>query len=109
VALRETFGSNLRHYRMARDLKQHELAERAGLTTNMVGRLERGRVAPSFKTIEKIAAVLEIPEAALFGADVLTLPTGERGRLLQRINAQLSKLNNDALARAAKLIRAMTE
>jgi transcriptional regulator with XRE-family HTH domain len=109
VSLREIFGSNLRHYRKARGLKQRELAERLGLSVNMVGNMERGEAAPSFETIEKIAAALEVPEAALFGADVLTLPTGERGRLLQRINAQLSKLNNDALARAAKLIRAMTE
>jgi len=109
MALHEVFGSNLRHYRKARGLKQHELAEQLGLSVNMVGRMERGEAAPSFETIEKIAAALEVPEAALFGAGILTVPPGERGRLLQRLNAQLSKLNNDALARAAKLIRAMTE
>lgn len=37
------------------------------------------------------------------------LPTGERGRLLQRINIQLSKLNNNELSRAAKMLTALTD
>ena len=39
----------------------------------------------------------------------MTVPTGERGRLLQRINIQLSKLNNNGLARAAKMLTALTD
>jgi hypothetical protein len=39
----------------------------------------------------------------------MTVPTGERSRLLQRINIQLSKLNNNDLARAAKMLTALTE
>jgi transcriptional regulator with XRE-family HTH domain len=108
VALREVFGGNLRHYRKARGLKQHALAERLGLSLNMVGRIERGEAAPSFETIEKIASVLEVPAAALFGGGT-DLPAGERGRLLQRLNAQLSRLNDEDLARASRVIRAMME
>ena len=37
------------------------------------------------------------------------METGKRGRLLQRINIQLSKLNNNDLARAAKMLTALTE
>jgi len=37
------------------------------------------------------------------------LPTGERGRLLQRVNIQLSKLNNNELNRAAKMLTALTD
>jgi hypothetical protein len=39
----------------------------------------------------------------------MTVPTGERGRLLQRINIQLSKLNNNALSRAAKMLTVLTD
>jgi transcriptional regulator with XRE-family HTH domain len=109
VTLREIFGSNVRHYRKARGLTQQQVAEQVGMSLKMVGGIERGDAAPSFDTIEKIAAALEVPEAALFGTGILTVPPGERGRLLQRLNAQLSKLNNDALARASRLIKAMTE
>jgi hypothetical protein len=45
----------------------------------------------------------------LFATGTMTVPTGERGQLLQRINIQLSKLNNKDLARAAKMLTAMTE
>jgi hypothetical protein len=45
----------------------------------------------------------------LFSAGTMTVPTGERGRLLQRINIQLSKFNNNDLARAAKMLTALTD
>jgi hypothetical protein len=45
----------------------------------------------------------------LLTAGTMTVPPGERGRLLQRINIQLSKLNNNDLARAAKMLTALTE
>ena len=75
----------------------------------MVGKIERGVTAPSFDTVEKIAAVLEIPEAALFSVGPLTLPAGERGKLLQRIHVQLSKLNNDKLGRASKMLEVFAD
>jgi hypothetical protein len=37
------------------------------------------------------------------------LPTGERGRPLQRINIQLSKLNYNELSRGAKMLTALTD
>jgi hypothetical protein len=49
-------------------------------------------MAPSFESIEKTARVLDVPEAVLFSAGTMSVPIGERGRLLQRINIHLSKL-----------------
>jgi hypothetical protein len=59
--------------------------------------------------VERSAAALDMPEAVLFSAGTMTVPTGERGRLLQRINIQLSKLNNNGLARAAKMLTVLTD
>jgi transcriptional regulator with XRE-family HTH domain len=109
VTLRQSFGANVRHYRKARDMNQRELADALELSVAMVGKIERGNVAPSFESIEKIARVLDVPEAILFSAGTMTVPTGERGRLLQRINIQLSKLNNNELSRAAKMLTALTD
>jgi hypothetical protein len=50
-----------------------------------------------------------MPQAILFSAGTMMVPTGERGRLLQRINIQLSKFNNNDLSRAAKMLTAFTE
>jgi len=109
VSLTKTFGANVRHYRKARRLNQEQFAAAAGLSPGMMGKIERGETTPSFDSVEKIAAALDVPEAVLFTAGTMTVPTGERGRLLQRINIQLSKLNNNDLARAAKMLTALTE
>ena len=97
----------MRHYRLARDLKQHQLAEAIDKTTGMVGKIERGQTGPSFNTIAKIAAALDVPEVVLFATTPMSVPTGERGKLLQRIHVQLAKLNNAELARAVKMLKAL--
>jgi hypothetical protein len=45
----------------------------------------------------------------LFSAGTMTVTTGERGQLLQRINILLSKLNNNELSRATKMLTALTD
>ena len=90
-------------------LSQEEFADAAELSVAMMGKIERGEAAPSFPSVERIAAALDVPEVVLFSAGTMTVPTGERGRLLQRINIQLSKLNNNALSRAAKMLTALTD
>jgi transcriptional regulator with XRE-family HTH domain len=109
VSLIKTFGANVRHYRKARGMNQQQFADASGLSVQMMGKIERGENPPSFDSVEKIAAVLEVPEVVLFSAGTMTVPTGERGRLLQRINIQLSKLNNNELSRAAKMLTALTD
>jgi transcriptional regulator with XRE-family HTH domain len=109
VSLSKTFGANVRHYRKAHGMNQEQFADSAGLSVAMVGKIERGETAPSFESVEKIAAALDVPEAVLFASGTMTVPPGERGRLLQRINIQLSKLNNNDLARAAKMLTALTD
>jgi transcriptional regulator with XRE-family HTH domain len=99
----------VRHYRKARDLSQEEFADAAELSVAMMGKIERGETAPSFESVERIARVLDVPEAILFSAGTMTVPTGERGRLLQRINIQLSKLNNNELSRATRMLTALTD
>jgi transcriptional regulator with XRE-family HTH domain len=53
------FGSLLRRYRLSAGLSQEALAERARLSTDAVGMLERGlRRMPYRQTIERLAAAL---------------------------------------------------
>ena len=109
MTLTQTFGANVRHYRKARDMSQDEFADAAELSVAMIGKIERGEVAPSFEFGREDRRALDVPEAILFSAGTMTVPTGERGRLLQRINIQLSKLNNNELSRAAKMLTALTD
>jgi hypothetical protein len=80
----------------AKDLKQHQLAEAIDQSD--------GTVSDSIATI---AAALDVPEVVLFATTPMSVPTGERGKLLQRIHVQLAKLNNAELARAVKMLKAL--
>jgi predicted ATPase/DNA-binding XRE family transcriptional regulator len=60
----ERFADLLRRYREAAGCSQEELAERAGLSKNAIGALERGeRRRPHPDTLRRLAAALELREA----------------------------------------------
>ncbi|MGA7672634.1 MAG: helix-turn-helix domain-containing protein, partial [Nitrolancea sp.] len=68
---RETFGTLLREFRDRAGLTQEEVAERAGLSVDAIGLLERGeRKRPQRFTVERLAAALplEPDELARFEA-----------------------------------------
>src|SRR5512147_2264474 len=57
------FGECLRRYRERAGLTQEELAERAGLTANAIGALERGeRRRPYPHTMRALASALDLAE-----------------------------------------------
>lgn len=66
--LKAVFAAEFRRHRRRLGLTQAALAEKLELSVDMIGRLERGTVAPSFDTIERIAAAFRIDPAVLFGA-----------------------------------------
>ncbi len=55
----ESIGKNIRKFRLARKLRQEELAEQAGLSTNYIGMIERGEKVPSLESFITIANVLD--------------------------------------------------
>ncbi len=77
-----------------------------GLSIEIIGKIECGVAAPSFATVERIAAALGLPALALFGVGEEAVPQGERGRLLVRINATLAEMNEDQMTRVAKMLEA---
>src|SRR5260370_20548729 len=57
----ETFGTLLRHYRLAARLTQEALAERAHLSMRAISELERGtRHTPRHDTVARLAAALQL-------------------------------------------------
>ena len=105
MELQLLFGANVRHHRKAKGWTLERLAELVGVSQETIGKSERGKAAPLFETAEKIAAALDVPAPVLFGAD--TSPsTGERARLLTDIHRTLSRMNEDQLGRAAKMLKA---
>ena len=58
-------GTQLKRIRGRALLTQEELAERAGIGTATLNRIERDRVEPHFRTIRKLAAALSVDPTEL--------------------------------------------
>jgi transcriptional regulator with XRE-family HTH domain len=68
------FGESLRRLRTERGWSQERLAERAGVTLNYIGNLERGEQGPSLHVLVRIARAFDIDLSVLladFGRDVV--------------------------------------
>lgn len=109
MSLTVVFGSNLRHHRKARHLTQDALAEMVGLSSEMISKIERGIAAPSFSTVEKLSDVLQVPEVAFFGIGMVVTSDDARTRQLAKIQTQLSRMNEDQLVRASKMLSALID
>lgn len=64
--LKMILGKNVKYYRYKKKLTQEVLAEILGVSTNYIGRLERGQHSPSLEKISNIAKALDILPFMLF-------------------------------------------
>lgn len=65
---RSLLGWNMRALRSERGLSQERLAADSGIDRAYVSELERGVVAASVDMLDRLAAVLDVPVAALLTA-----------------------------------------
>ncbi len=56
----DSIGKNIRKYRLAKMLRQEDLAEKAGLSSTYIGIIERGEKIPSLETFITILNALEV-------------------------------------------------
>ena len=63
----KVIGSNIRRERKKQLLTIEQLAERAGITDNFLGKIERGDGMPSLPTIDSIACALHVSIDSLNG------------------------------------------
>ena len=61
----ESIGKNIRNFRRSKKMRQEDLAEKTGLSTNYIGSLERGEKVPSLETFIEIANVLGVSAVML--------------------------------------------
>ena len=79
------------------------------MSTEMISKVERGIAAPSFPLIEKLAEALGVPEMVFFGIGLVVAPDGERSRLVAKLQTTLSRMNNEQLARANRMLAALID
>lgn len=73
VDLRKTLGVRLRATRKGRGLTQLHLAERAGVSPELISRIERGSMLPSLPTFVRLLDALDLPADFALGRDPLRL------------------------------------
>ena len=66
MELKLILGKNIKIYRYKKGYTQEKLAEILDVSTNYIGRLERGQHNPSLEKIAKIAKILEVEPYLLF-------------------------------------------
>ncbi|WP_029618553.1 helix-turn-helix domain-containing protein [Pseudorhizobium marinum] len=92
--LRTIFGQSVKAHRRRLNLTQEALAERAGLSLDMVAKIEGGSSGASFATIELLAKAMSIEPSALFGVN----PQDQRfSKSLHEIVRELATLSEDDL------------
>ena len=69
ATLRKKFGERLRQIRAQRGMTQERFAETLDISVDFLSLIERGRNAPSFETLDKIAKRLRVSVADLFTFD----------------------------------------
>jgi transcriptional regulator with XRE-family HTH domain len=93
MGLQQELGRQVRRHRDRIGMSQVELADAIGRSVQMIGRIERGRSAPSFATLEEIARVLQTPLQDFFGFG----EPDETGASTNRIMHRLSLLSSDEI------------
>jgi len=83
MGLQQELGRQVRLHRERSGLSQVDLAETIGRSVQMLGRIERGKSAPSLDTLEAIARALQTPIRDFFDAGP---PEEGIGRIVQRLS-----------------------
>jgi len=86
-------------------LSQQTLAERAGLSVDSVGKLERGEQLVSLKTLNKLCQALGIPLPAFFGAEVAQVSQDDAQKTILNLCLYLSDKNPKHVRLADEMMR----
>lgn len=70
--LQNRLVQNLKKIRKSKNLTQEKLAEKAGLSSQIINDIEGGRRWPRRATLSKITSALEIDAQELFAADLIS-------------------------------------
>lgn len=102
LSLKSEVGALIRTHREAARLTQADLADRAGRSLELIGKIERGGAAASFDTLEALAKALDVPVSAFF--QIGNYEAGGSNPILAKIVNRLAKLDPDDLEWADRLL-----
>lgn len=99
---RQLLGARIKEIRKNRGLSQEQLAEKVGLDSKFISKIEVGRNAPSLETMESIARVLEVEIKDLF--EFMHLQPG--GITAEGIREILAEMDEQTARTVFRMLRA---
>jgi len=92
----DSIGRNIRKYRLAKKLRQEDLAEKSGLSKNYIGMIERGEKITSLEALISILNALEI-SADMVLNEVVNVGYTVKNSLLNEKIAKLAPEDRDRI------------
>ncbi len=89
-------GRNICRCRLEKSMRQEDLAEKAGISSNYLGAIERGEKQPSFSVFVEVVNALEV-SADLLLADVISAGDVAKESLLSEKLAGLSRQDRQVI------------
>jgi transcriptional regulator with XRE-family HTH domain len=89
-------GVRIRQQRVVRSVTQRDLCEAVGITENFLSLIENGRRLPSFETLSRIAAYLDMEAASIGFSEPVRI---ELKRLLGEVGISEVRRGLEALQR----------
>ena len=107
----QVLGEQLRTRAKELDLSDAEVARRAGLSPRRYGNYVTGDREPDLQTLVRICRVLTTTPDQLLGFDDArsAKKKSERGRLIEKLNATASLLNDSHLKLAVRQLEVIAE
>jgi transcriptional regulator with XRE-family HTH domain len=104
MELQALFGSRVRSIREAANLSREMVAERAKISANYLGEIERGEKRPKLDMIGRIASALEVAPPVLFDYEAEEV---DNNILLSKLQLLLSALSTEQLQQALRVFRTL--
>jgi len=100
------FGKRLRSLRRAKDMTQEQVAERAGLSLQSVGEIERGRGNPTLVNVERLSDALDVELTELFDLGDVKMT---REQAVQEILARLEGATEEQVRDLLTMVRVLIQ
>jgi transcriptional regulator with XRE-family HTH domain len=100
------FGKRVRSLRRAKDMTQEQLAEKAGISIQIVGEIERGRGNPTLVNIGKISAALDEDLTSLFDLGDIGLT---KEQALKELEVLLTNASEDHVRAVLTMARVLIQ
>ena len=102
-------GESIRLIRQAKGLSQGEMQKRTGILRSYLSRVENGHTVPSFATLQRLAAAMDVALADFFPhEDGAAIPSGNASTdYLQELKNYIPRLSPEQRVEVLEMIKAM--